>query len=70
MDKPAEDFQPQKILICIWPIFEICNMLSCAVKATESTTGESSTIEAMGGRWALNTATTHATEHNIGFTFS
>ncbi|XP_039493419.1 vacuolar protein sorting-associated protein 13B isoform X3 [Drosophila santomea] len=70
MDKATEDFQPQKILICIWPIFEICNMLSCAVKATESTTGECSTIEAKGGRWALNTATTHATEHSVGFTFS
>ncbi|XP_017076320.2 vacuolar protein sorting-associated protein 13B [Drosophila eugracilis] len=70
MDKAVEDFHPQKILICIWPIFEICNMLSCEVQATENTTGESSTIASKGGRWALNTATTHATEHKVGFTFS
>ncbi|XP_017041700.1 vacuolar protein sorting-associated protein 13B isoform X2 [Drosophila ficusphila] len=70
VEKTAEDFQPQKILICIWPIFEISNMLSCEIQATENTTGESSTIDAKGGRWALNTATTHATEHTVGFTFS
>jgi len=70
MEKAAEDFQPQKILVCIWPIFEICNMLSCEVQATESTSGESSILDAKGGRWALNTATTHATEHNVAFTFS
>ncbi|XP_044314696.1 vacuolar protein sorting-associated protein 13B isoform X2 [Drosophila rhopaloa] len=70
MEKPDKDFQPQKILICIWPIFEICNMLSCEIQANENTTGESSTIDAKGGKWALNTATTHATEHTVGFTFS
>ncbi|KAH8383835.1 hypothetical protein KR009_010773 [Drosophila setifemur] len=65
----GEDFHPQKILICIWPIFEICNMLSCDVKATESSTGDSSIMEAKGGRWALNSATTHATEHRIEFQY-
>ncbi|KAH8362480.1 hypothetical protein KR200_005474 [Drosophila serrata] len=69
MEHPTEDFQPQKILICIWPIFEVCNMLSCDIQAIESTSVESATIEARGGSWALNTATTHATEHTLAFKF-
>ncbi|KAH8293565.1 hypothetical protein KR054_001628 [Drosophila jambulina] len=70
MEPPAEDFQPQKILICIWPIFEVCNMLSCDIQATESTSEESAAIEAKGGSWPLNTATTHCTEHKVSFKFS
>lgn len=70
LEHPADDFQPQKILICIWPIFEICNRLSCDVRATENTSEESCAIAAKGGRWALNTATTHATEHTVAFQFS
>ncbi|KAH8342100.1 hypothetical protein KR059_012058 [Drosophila kikkawai] len=69
MEHLDEDFQPQKILICIWPIFEVCNMLSCDIQAIESTSGEMATISAKGGSWPLNTATTHATEHKVSFNF-
>ncbi|XP_022217026.2 LOW QUALITY PROTEIN: vacuolar protein sorting-associated protein 13B [Drosophila obscura] len=68
-DSVDSDFYPQKILICIWPIFEVCNMLSGDLQATEDTTGDSSQITAHGGRWSLQTATTHSTEHRVGFQF-
>ncbi|XP_017140957.1 vacuolar protein sorting-associated protein 13B isoform X2 [Drosophila miranda] len=69
LDSAEPDFHPQKILICIWPIFEICNMLIDDLQATESTSGQSSKITAHGGRMSLQTATTHSTEHRVGFQF-
>ncbi|XP_017847869.1 vacuolar protein sorting-associated protein 13B isoform X2 [Drosophila busckii] len=60
-----DDFQPQRILVSIWPIFEICNLLNCALQATESSTERPLAIDAAGGRLALSTATTHATEHRL-----
>ncbi|XP_034127951.1 vacuolar protein sorting-associated protein 13B isoform X2 [Drosophila guanche] len=69
VDAADSEFYPQKILICIWPIFEVCNMLSGELQATEDTTGESAPIEAHGGRLSLQTATTHSTEHRMGFQF-
>ncbi|KAH8278838.1 hypothetical protein KR018_010220 [Drosophila ironensis] len=69
LENSDEDFQPQKILVCIWPIFEIRNMLSCDIEATETTTDSKATIRGKGGRWALTTATTHMTEHLVNFDF-
>ncbi|KAM8707006.1 hypothetical protein ACLKA7_011160 [Drosophila subpalustris] len=68
-DSVQDDFQPQKILVSIWPIFEICNLLSCDLKARKTTTNEEFTIPSQGGRQALNTATTHSTEHPVQFEF-
>ncbi|XP_017859321.1 PREDICTED: vacuolar protein sorting-associated protein 13B isoform X2 [Drosophila arizonae] len=65
----ADDFKPQRILVSIWPIFEICNLLSCELQATESSSQEKLTIAGEGGRLPLNTATTHSTEHCVKFDF-
>ncbi|KAH8359232.1 hypothetical protein KR093_005309 [Drosophila rubida] len=64
-----DGFQPQKILVCIWPIFEICNLLSCDLPATETTTEEEFVLAKQGGTQQMNTATTHATEHLVKFDF-
>ncbi|XP_017091950.2 intermembrane lipid transfer protein VPS13B isoform X1 [Drosophila bipectinata] len=72
-DIPIEDgdasFQPQKVLVCIWPIFEICNMLNCSIGVTESTSNENTQIPGKGGRWALSTPTTHNSVHFITFKY-
>ncbi|XP_064550817.1 intermembrane lipid transfer protein VPS13B isoform X2 [Drosophila montana] len=65
----VEDLQLQRILVSIWPIFEICNLLSCELPATETSTEEQFIIAAEGGRQSLSTATTHATEHCVKFDF-
>ncbi|XP_030371450.1 vacuolar protein sorting-associated protein 13B isoform X2 [Scaptodrosophila lebanonensis] len=67
LDNVGDDFYPQKILVSIWPIFEICNMLSCDLMATESSTEERFKIASEGGRMPLNTPTTHVTEHKVSF---
>ncbi|XP_030558700.1 vacuolar protein sorting-associated protein 13B isoform X2 [Drosophila novamexicana] len=64
-----DDLSPQRILVSIWPIFEICNLLSCELPATESSTEEQFIIAAEGGRQSLSTATTHSTEHCVKFKF-
>ncbi|XP_034117971.1 intermembrane lipid transfer protein VPS13B isoform X1 [Drosophila albomicans] len=64
-----DGFQPQKILVSIWPIFEICNLLSWDLPATETTTDEQLVIAKQGGSQQLNTATTHSTEHPVKFNF-
>lgn len=69
VDEVEDGFQPQKILVCIWPVFEVCNRLSCYVKATDVETNESFDIPAQGGRRALSTATTHSTEHPLKFEY-
>ncbi|XP_023036340.1 vacuolar protein sorting-associated protein 13B isoform X1 [Drosophila willistoni] len=70
LDSMTDDFQPQRIYITIWPIFEICNMLSCQLKAVEYSTEEEFELNGQGARQALSTATTHTTEHRVNFQFS
>ncbi|XP_032596259.1 vacuolar protein sorting-associated protein 13B isoform X2 [Drosophila grimshawi] len=65
----VDNFQPQRILVSIWPIFEICNWLSCELQATESVTEEHFAIHGEGGCKALSTPTTHSTEHCVKFDF-
>ncbi|XP_023169164.2 vacuolar protein sorting-associated protein 13B isoform X2 [Drosophila hydei] len=65
----VDDFKPQRILVSIWPIFEICNLLSCELQATESSNQDQFAIAGEGGRVALNTATTHSTEHCVKFDY-
>ncbi|XP_046806664.1 vacuolar protein sorting-associated protein 13B [Lucilia cuprina] len=66
----TENFNPQKILITIWPIFEISSMLSCAIQAKE-TTGKEAEIHlpGQGARHILDVPATHLTEHNIEFMY-
>lgn len=69
MDNVEDGFQPQKILVCIWPIFEICNLLNCYIRATKVETNEVYDIPGEGSRLALSTATTHTTDHLVKFKF-
>uniref|UniRef100_A0A0K8W1C6 Vacuolar protein sorting-associated protein 13B n=1 Tax=Bactrocera latifrons TaxID=174628 RepID=A0A0K8W1C6_BACLA len=62
-----ELFEPQRILVTIWPIFELQSRLPCPLSATESTTGKLFEIEPRGGRFALDVPATHLTEHKIEF---
>lgn len=69
MEDADENFQPQRVLVCIWPIFEICNMLNCSIGVTESTTKEKTDILGKGDKWALSTPTTHNSAHFISFKY-
>ncbi|XP_069969328.1 intermembrane lipid transfer protein VPS13B isoform X2 [Bactrocera oleae] len=62
-----ELFEPQRILVTIWPIFELQSRLPCPLSATENTTGKLFEIEPNGGRFALDVPATHLTEHKIEF---
>ncbi|KAH8311151.1 hypothetical protein KR044_004588 [Drosophila immigrans] len=64
-----DSFQPQKILVSIWPIFEICNLLSCDLPATQTLTEEQFIIAKQGGSKQLHMAISHSSEHPVQFKF-
>uniref|UniRef100_W8BHK3 Vacuolar protein sorting-associated protein 13B n=2 Tax=Ceratitis capitata TaxID=7213 RepID=W8BHK3_CERCA len=66
-DLCIESFQPQRILVTIWPIFEIHSRLPCALTAFENITGKQFEIEPRGGRFVLDVPATHLTEHKVEF---
>lgn len=69
-DLTTDNYQPQKILITIWPIFEISSMLSCAIQAKETTGKEEEiNLAGQGARYILNVPATHLTEHRIDFDY-
>ncbi|XP_059217881.1 intermembrane lipid transfer protein VPS13B isoform X1 [Stomoxys calcitrans] len=63
-------FCPQKILITIWPIFEITSMLNCSIQAKEENTLEEFYCAGQGGHYILDAAATHLTEHPIRFKYN
>ncbi|XP_075147258.1 vacuolar protein sorting 13B isoform X1 [Haematobia irritans] len=65
-----ESFYPQKILITIWPIFEITSMLNCSIQAKEENTLEEFILHGQGGRYILDAPATHLTEHPIRFKYN
>ncbi|XP_028899829.2 intermembrane lipid transfer protein VPS13B isoform X2 [Zeugodacus cucurbitae] len=66
-DLCSELFEPQRILVTIWPIFELQSRLPCPLTANESTTGKLFEIAPRGGRNVLDVPATHLTEHKIEF---
>ncbi|XP_058985596.1 intermembrane lipid transfer protein VPS13B-like [Musca domestica] len=60
---------PQKILITIWPIFEITSKLNCAIQAKEVTTGQEFSLLGQGGQYILDASATHLTEHPLKFNY-
>lgn len=70
-DLATDNFYPQKILITIWPIFEISSMLSCAIKAKETMGKEAEiNLTGQGAHHILDVPATHLTEHRIDFMYS
>ncbi|XP_054747188.1 intermembrane lipid transfer protein VPS13B isoform X1 [Anastrepha obliqua] len=62
-----ESFEPQRILVTIWPIFEVQSRLPCTLAGNEHTTGKQFEIEPRGGRYVLDVPATHLTEHKVKF---
>lgn len=70
-DLACENFYPQKILITIWPIFEICSMLSCPIQARETTGKEAEIyLPGQGAKYILDVPATHLTEHQLEFKYN
>ncbi|KAM7361700.1 vacuolar protein sorting 13B isoform 2-T2 [Cochliomyia hominivorax] len=70
-DVAADNFHPQKILITIWPIFEISSMLSCPIKAKEISGKEAEIhLPGQGAKHILDVPATHLTEHQIDFKYN
>ncbi|XP_055922999.1 intermembrane lipid transfer protein VPS13B [Eupeodes corollae] len=63
----TDTFHPQKILICIWPIFEVRSMMTCPIVGLENSTNTHFTIGPQGESYALSVPATHQTDHRISF---
>ncbi|XP_036346047.1 LOW QUALITY PROTEIN: vacuolar protein sorting-associated protein 13B-like [Rhagoletis pomonella] len=61
-----EAFEPQRILVTIWPIFEVQSRLPCALTAQEHSLGKHFEIEPCG-RYVFDVPATHLTEHKVTF---
>ncbi|XP_061387162.1 intermembrane lipid transfer protein VPS13B [Musca vetustissima] len=64
-----DSMQPQKILITIWPIFEITSRLNCAIQAKEQNTEQEFSVMGQGGQYILDASATHLTEHPLNFKY-
>ncbi|XP_073817283.1 vacuolar protein sorting 13B isoform X2 [Musca autumnalis] len=65
----SDSFYPQKILITIWPIFEITSRLNCAIQAKELQTAHEFSLLGQGGQYILDASATHLTEHPLNFKY-
>ncbi|XP_055848221.1 intermembrane lipid transfer protein VPS13B isoform X2 [Episyrphus balteatus] len=63
----TDTYHPEKILICIWPIFEVRSMMTCPMNAIESSTNNQFIIAPEGKSHALSVPATHQTDHRITF---
>ncbi|XP_037953413.1 vacuolar protein sorting-associated protein 13B isoform X2 [Teleopsis dalmanni] len=66
----TDKFQPQKVLITIWPIFEILSMLTCPVRVTESFTKDNFQLNGEGDKHTLHVPATHLSEHQLDFIYN
>lgn len=65
----TETFQPQKILITIWPVFELTSMLTCPVVLTELDSGKEHILQGEGDKHILQVPATHLTNHGLNFSY-
>ncbi|KAL9894530.1 vacuolar protein sorting 13B [Glossina fuscipes fuscipes] len=68
-DLTTETFQPQKILITIWPVFELTSMLTCPVVLRELGTSKEHILEGEGDKHILQVPATHLTNHGLNFLY-
>uniref|UniRef100_A0A1A9WB28 VPS13_C domain-containing protein n=1 Tax=Glossina brevipalpis TaxID=37001 RepID=A0A1A9WB28_9MUSC len=66
----TEMFQPQKILITIWPVFELTSMLTCPVVLRDLDNGKEHFLQGEGDKLILEVPATHLTDHELQFSYS
>lgn len=60
---------PQRMLISIWPIFEITSMLTCPIHFTEIGREVETLLPGAGGKYTMEVPATHLTNHILKFNY-
>ena len=64
-----DSYQPQKMLITMWPIYVIASMLPVPIEGVESVTQQAFKVDSEGGKHILDAPVTYDSEHELEFDY-